>query len=187
MENLASLTDQEIIDACLSGNENAFAEIIRRYEPRVAATVIGMLGRCPEAEDVGQETFIRFYKSMSKFRGESSLSTYLTRIAMNLSINELNRRKRQSRFMPLDDPEISRKTSGDPGNQADSESGAIIRRAVAQLAPKFRSTIVLRLIEGYSTEETAQILQLPVGTVLSRLARAKVQLMNLLTPYKELL
>ncbi|HPC35048.1 MAG TPA: sigma-70 family RNA polymerase sigma factor [Candidatus Marinimicrobia bacterium] len=185
MENLALLTDQEIIDACLAGNENAFTEIIRRYESRVAATVIGMLGRCPEAEDVGQETFIRFYKSMSKFRGESSLSTYLTRIAMNLSINELNRRKRQSRFVPLDDPEISRKTSGDSGNQSDSESGTIVHWAVAQLAPKFRSTVVLRLMEGYSTEETAQILQLPVGTVLSRLARAKAQLLNLLAPYKE--
>ncbi|MFH1214789.1 MAG: RNA polymerase sigma factor, partial [Candidatus Neomarinimicrobiota bacterium] len=89
MEKTAFLTDQEIIDASISGNENAFAEIVRRYESRVAATVIGMLGHCPEADDVGQETFIRFFKSMRKFRGESAVGTYLIRIAMNLSLNEL--------------------------------------------------------------------------------------------------
>jgi len=64
----------------------------------VAATVIGMLGHCPEAEDIGQETFIRFYKSLDKFRGDASVGTYLTRIAINLSLNEIKRRRRQRKF-----------------------------------------------------------------------------------------
>jgi len=185
MEKRVQLTDQEIIDACLSGEKNAFAEIIRRYESKVAAIIIGMLGRCPEAEDVGQEVFIRFYKNIFKFRGESTVGTYLTRIAINLSLNEINRRKRQSRFVALDDPENSGKIFSHSENPAISDSHEIVRWAISRLDPKFRLAVVLRLIEGYSTEETARILQLPLGTVLSRLARAKAQLLNLLAPYKE--
>ena len=69
-----------------NGDNNAFKEIVKKYENQVAATVIGMLGYCTEAEDIGQETFIRFYKALHKFRGESSIGTYLTRIAINLSL-----------------------------------------------------------------------------------------------------
>ena len=70
-------------------------EIIKKYEGQVAATVIGMLGHVPEVEDVGQETFIRFYRSLPTFRGDASAGTYLTRIAINLCLNELKKRKRQ--------------------------------------------------------------------------------------------
>jgi len=185
MEKTALLTDQEIIEASISGNESAFAEIVRRHESKVAATVYGMLGRCPEAEDVGQETFIRFFKSMKKFRGESSVGTYLIRIAMNLSLNELDRRKRQSRVVTLDDPDFAGKIPGVRAAHEDTNTTEIVHWAVDQLEPKFRSAVVLRMIEGYSTEETAQILKLPLGTVLSRLSRAKAQLLKLLAPYKE--
>jgi len=185
MEKTAFLTDQEIIDASISGNENAFAEIVRRYESRVAATVIGMLGHCPEADDVGQETFIRFFKSMRKFRGESAVGTYLIRIAMNLSLNELDRRKRQTRIVALDDPDIAGKIPGTRAVHEDTNTTEIVHWAVDQLEPKFRSAVVLRMLDGYSTEETAQILHLPLGTVLSRLSRAKAQLLKLLAPYKE--
>jgi len=74
------LSDQELIARILDGNKNAFRDMIKRYEYLVAATVYGMLGKCPEAEDVGQETFIRFYNGLKNFRGESSVSSYLTRI-----------------------------------------------------------------------------------------------------------
>ncbi|MDH5745133.1 MAG: helix-turn-helix domain-containing protein, partial [Candidatus Aminicenantes bacterium] len=78
------LNEQELVRAAKNGDKNAFKELIKKYEHQVAATVIGMLGNCPEAEDVGQETFIRLYQSLDKFRGEASLGTYLTRIAINL-------------------------------------------------------------------------------------------------------
>jgi RNA polymerase sigma-70 factor (ECF subfamily) len=185
MEKTSLLTDQEIIEASLAGNENAFAEIVRRYESRVAVTVFSMLGRCPEAEDVGQETFIRFFKNMKNFRGESSVGTYLTRIAMNLSLNEIERRKRQNRFAALDDPEVARQIPGAPAEHENVNTVEIVNWAIERLEPKFRSAVVLRMIEGYSTEETAQILQLPIGTVLSRLARAKDHLSKVLAPYKE--
>jgi RNA polymerase sigma-70 factor (ECF subfamily) len=78
------LTDEQLIQASKQGDEQAFKELIRRHESRVASTVIGMLGNCPEAEDVGQETFIQFYKNLKHFRGDASIGTYLTRIAINL-------------------------------------------------------------------------------------------------------
>jgi RNA polymerase sigma-70 factor (ECF subfamily) len=178
-----NLTDQKLITAARRGDHEAFKELVRRYETRVAATVIGMLGKCPEAEDVGQETFIRFYKSLEKFRGESSLGTYLTRIAMNLSLNELRRRKRRAIIFfhkPLE--EVYDVPDAKASHQA-ADDKELVHQAIQKLEQKFRSVIVLRLIDGYSTEETARILNVPVGTVLSRLARAQKKLKELLKPY----
>ena len=169
------MTDEEIINEIKTGNQAPFRELIERYEPKIAATVIGMLGNTPEAEDVGQEVFIRFYKAVHSFRGDSSVRTYLTRIAINLSLNELKRRKRKNFLFfhsDEDTPEI-RDESGDVSYDGIPE---VIQKHIQELDPIFRSVLVLRLIEGYSTEETASILELPIGTVLSRLARAQKKL-----------
>lgn len=179
------LTDEKLIKTTLSGDDGAFKQLVVRYESRVAATVIGMLGNCPEAEDVGQESFIRFYKGLKDFRGNSSVATYLTRIAINLSLNELKRRKRRALLFP-------QKAAGEEENLPEqrqsnkyNEEKELIQFAVRKLGPKFRSVFVLRLIDGYSTAETAEILKLPVGTVLSRLARAQEKVRKILTPYWE--
>src|SRR5690242_12920636 len=87
-------TDAELIDRARSGDDRAFGVLVDRYERAVAATVIGMLGPGDDAEDVGQETFIRFHRALGSFRGDSSLKTYLVHIAMNLSLNALQRRRR---------------------------------------------------------------------------------------------
>lgn len=184
---MGSLSDEKLIEMILAGNDNAFKEIVRRYEPRVAATVIGMLGKCPEAGDVGQETFIRFYKSLKNFRGDSAVGTYLTRIAINLSLNELKRRKRSSMFFFRKDDDKPFDIPDEKVRSSDFDDKEIIQQAIGKLTPNFRSVIVLRLLDGYSSEETAQILNIPVGTVLSRLARGQKKLQELLTPYlKEL-
>lgn len=180
------MSDGKLIAAAKTGDADAFKQLVKRYEPRVAATVIGMLGNCPEADDVGQETFIRFYNGLDRFRGESSAATYLTRIAINLSLNELKRRKRKS-FL------FFHKTNEDeefdiPDENASTDYGdekETVQKAIRELEPKFRSVVVLRLIDGYSTRETAQILKIPTGTVLSRLARAQKKLKELLSPYME--
>jgi len=176
------LTDQKIIEAVLAGNIEAFRELTKRYESRVAATVIGMLGKCAEAEDVGQETFIRFYNSLGNFRGESSVGTYLTRIAINLSLNELKRRKRRSMFFQSE-PEEGFEVRNTYSSSEYSGEREIVQRAIQKLEPKFRSVIVLRLLDGYSTQETSEILNVPVGTVLSRLSRAQKKLKKILIPY----
>jgi RNA polymerase sigma-70 factor (ECF subfamily) len=176
-------TDDELIRESRSGNHDAFREIVRRYEDRVAATVIGMMGSGPEAEDVGQEVFIRFYKHLNQFRGDAKLATYLTRIAINLSLNALRRRKR-NRLIFWDqsvESEISNHSS--VSHDPYDEEKEIVQKAILQLEPSFRSIVVLRIIEGYSTREAAKMLGIPEGTVLSRLARAQKKLKELLTPY----
>ena len=167
--------DSDLIDRARAGDERAFRDIVERYESQVAATVVGMLGPGHEAEDVGQETFIRLYRSLERFRGESSLGTYVTRIAINLSLTALKRRKRwTSRFVRQDDRERGfPEASWDPRADLDREETACtVRAAVERLAPNHRAVVVLRLIDGYSTRETAEILGIPAGTVMSRLARA---------------
>ncbi|MDP4174608.1 MAG: sigma-70 family RNA polymerase sigma factor [Bacteroidota bacterium] len=177
------MDESELIERCRNGEQQAFSEIIRRYKGKIASTIFGMLGRCDEADDIGQEVFIRFYKSVNNFRGESALGTYLTRIAINLSLNEIKRRKLRSflSFEKLieegkDIMDIDAKSSLD-------ENKEIIQKAIQKLSSKYRSVLVLRLIDDYSTEETAKILNLPVGTVLSRLARAQIKLREYLKPY----
>ena len=141
-----------------------------------------MLGHTTEAEDVGQETFVRFYQSLHRFRGESSIGTYLTRIAINQSLNEIRKRKR-NRNLFFSKSENAIENVADAHNLKDQkETKKLVQLGLQKLPPKFRSVIVLRLIDGYSTEETAKILKLPVGTVLSRLARAQMKLKEILTP-----
>lgn len=178
-------SDNDLIERIRSENDQAaFSEIVRRYKARIASTVNGMLGRGDAAEDIGQEVFIRFYNSIGNFRGESSLGTYLTRIAINLSLNELKRRKlrRLLSFDALREEgiEIEDKNQKDPVD----EKKEIVQRAINNLSDKHRAVVVLRLIDEYSTEETAKILGLPVGTVLSRLARAQAKLKESLINYR---
>lgn len=176
------LNDQQLIINARNKDSDAFKELIKKYEHQVAATVIGMLGYCTEAEDIGQETFIRFYNSLDKFRGDASVGTYLTRIAINLSLNELKRRKRQRKlFFSRSNDNIENVPDTKESNNK-KEINELVRLGIQKLEPKFRTVLVLRLIDGYSTQETAQTLNLPVGTVLSRLARAQMKLKEILKP-----
>ena len=179
VERPESASDQVLIDRARAGDEGAFRDLVERYESRVAATVIGMLGAGDDAEDVGQETFIRLYRSLDRFRGESSLGTYLTRIAINLSLTALKKRKRRiSRFVSKDEMERDLpEASWDPRGELERKDDVRrVREAVTRLAPDHRTVVVLRMIDGYSTREAAEILGIPVGTVMSRLARAMERL-----------
>jgi RNA polymerase sigma-70 factor (ECF subfamily) len=177
------LTDFELLELAKCSDRSAFTEIVKRYKSRIASTIYGMLGKCDEADDVGQEVFIRFYKSMGNFRGDSALGTYLTRIAINLSLNEISRRKRKSIFsfdkMMEDGSDIQENNN----SVKENENREIIQLALQKLSAKYRTVIVLRLIDGYSTKETANILGVPLGTVLSRLTRAQIKLKEYLQPH----
>jgi RNA polymerase sigma-70 factor (ECF subfamily) len=176
-------TDEQLIQAARENDEKAFMEIIERYEPRIAATIVGMLGNCAEAEDVGQETFIRFYQALDSFRGESSLNTYLTRIAINLSLNELKRRKRGYSLFSKKASDEFHDIPSKVTMKLPYEDRELVDKALKRLKPEYRSVLVLRLVNGYSTTETASILNLPQGTVLSRLARGQSKMRELLKPY----
>lgn len=185
---LAHAPDHELMQRARDGDERAFRELVERYEPAVAAVVVGMLGPGDDADDVGQETFIRFYGALGSFRGEASLKTYLRRIAVNLSLNALKRRRRFAfRFLSRD---RAREPLPEPpvvidGEVEQREAQAKVRAAIDRLGPRHRPVVVLRMIEGCSTRETAEILGLPEGTVLSRLSRAMRQLEDELRPYVE--
>jgi RNA polymerase sigma-70 factor (ECF subfamily) len=176
------LRDEELIKSAIDGNTNAFKALVVKYESQVAKTVIGMLGNCHETDDIGQETFIRFYKSLGSFRGESSLSTYLTRIAINLSLNELKRRKRRSFFFQFKKSEDLEKISYERTDIELNETKEIVHYAIQKLEPQFRAVIVLRLIDSYSIKEISEILNVPKGTVSSRIARAQKKLRGILLP-----
>tara|TARA_B100000674_G_scaffold477396_1_gene473035 strand:- start:425 stop:1003 length:579 start_codon:yes stop_codon:yes gene_type:complete len=168
-------TDVECIARTKTGDGQAFRQLVERYEGQVAATVVGMLGSGAEAEDVGQEVFIRFYESLDKFRGDSAVGTYLTRIAINLSLNAVERRKRMRwRFWSRDEAEDPPEYVGVDGREERSrqEQSESVHAALQQLDPAFRAVVVLRMLEGYSTKETADLLDVAEGTVLSRLSRA---------------
>ena len=181
------LSDAQLLALARDGDGNAFRQIVDRYEPVVAATVIGMLGRGDDADDVGQETFVRFHRALGAFREESALKTYLVRIAMNLSLNALKQRKRRGlRFLSRDsDRDIPVAIAPAPDVPLDEtqERHDIVNRAVFQLREKHRAVVTLRLLQGLSVRETAQALDIPEGTVLSRLARATEQLRTALQPY----
>lgn len=165
-------TDEELIASVQQGDLASFKTLVVRHEGKVAGVVRSMLGSTPEAEDVGQEVFIRFYESLQKFRGESAVSTYLIRIAINLSLNEIKRRKR--RFSIFAREEEGQNEMMIETNQMDLSE--MIKHEFNRLDADFKAVATLRLVEGYSTEETADILGIPLGTVLSRLARAQRKL-----------
>lgn len=176
--------DEELLEQARKGDQRAFRLLVERYEGKVAATVIGMLGRGPEADDVGQEVFVRFYRSMDKFRGDSSLGTYLTRIAINQSLKAVRRRQSWSRrFLDWELAPSPEAVSDDPADRIDRSE--LVDRGLSQLTPEHRAVTVLRLMEGYSTKETAGILDIPEGTVMSRLSRALRKLEDVLRPELE--
>ena len=172
------------------GKQEAFRWIVDRHQQRVRTTILGMLGDSAEADDVAQEVFIRFYKAINDFREDAKLSTYLTRIAINLSLNELKRRKRKngriiSMFWKNEEDEKQKvlqitDQSADLSRYDEREK---IQYALQRLPEQFRTIVVLRLIEGFSVQETSEMLGIPMGTIASRLARAQKKLKEILTDH----
>lgn len=181
MKSFSTPSDVELIERAKQGDNAAFRMLVNRHEHQVRSIVIGMLGKTVEADDVAQEVFIRFYRSLGDFRGEAALSTYLSRIAINLSLNEIKRRENCHMRLAFFQGEHMRSEQAD--NCVDPERHDIrdsIQKALKTLEPDFRIIIILRLIEGYSVRETAEMLQLPQGTVASRLARAQEKMKDIL-------
>ncbi len=172
-----SISEEELIKASINGDKKAFGEIVECYRKMVARTVKGMLGDSVFAEDIGQEVFIKLYYSLPEFRGDSKLSTYIQKIAVNLTLNELKKRKRAfSLFSQKGNDEMSALDIPDGDSGERSEAAEIVNKALMALEPEFRIVVTMRMLQGYSTKETAEILDLPLGTVLSRLFRAQEQL-----------
>ncbi len=180
-ELFSDVGDDQLIRSSLDGDKEAFGQIVIRYQKMVARTVKGMLGDSVFAEDIGQEVFIKLYYSLPKYRGDAKLSTYIQKIAVNMTLNELKRRKRFfSLFSQKENNEMYELDIADNNNIERTETEEIVTKALQILDPRFRIVVAMRMLQGYSTKETAEILELPLGTVLSRLSRAQEQLRQIL-------
>ncbi|MBD3413912.1 MAG: sigma-70 family RNA polymerase sigma factor [Candidatus Aminicenantes bacterium] len=177
--------EKTLVSLAQSGDTNAFKELVLKYEPQVARTVVGLLGPGPEAEDVGQDTFIKFYGALSRFRGESSVGTYLTRIAINLSLNVIRKRKR-TRMVFFRKKNFTAEDTRDLKNPMNPlEAQDLITKGLQMIEYKFRMVLILRYMNGYTTKETAEILNIPQGTVMSRVSRGMEKIEKILKPLYE--
>ena len=180
---IENLSDHELIDSAKGGDEMAFAEIVRRYRNPITNYLYRFLNDYEEAVDLAQETFVRVYFALERYHTEYAFSTYIYRIATNLAISELRKRKRRKLvsltgfFQYGDDEEEDFQPPDEKPlpdvNLVENEQSKIIGRAIATLPEKYRAPIVLREIEGKSYDEIAEILDLGLGTTKSRINRAR--------------
>ncbi len=179
-------SDHSLIEAARSGDEAAFAEIIARYKNPITNYLHRFLNDHEEAVDLAQETFIKVYYAMDRYHTGYAFSTYIYRIATNLAISELRRRKRRTLLsltglFQAEDNEAVEFQPPDARYVPDAEferdeQTRIITSAIAALPTKYRAPIVLREIEGLSYEEIAGVLELGLGTTKSRISRARALL-----------
>lgn len=175
-------TDEQMVERALSGDPEAFGEIVRRWERRIFALAFGMLGREEDARDATQETFLAAFRNLRGFRGEARVSSWLHRIAVNQCITRQRRAKVRSET-PLEDEaekngavfvspaEIS------PARAAEtSEQTAAVRVAVCALPAELRQVVVMKEFEELTFQEISDVLEVPLSTVKSRLYTALRQL-----------
>jgi RNA polymerase sigma-70 factor (ECF subfamily) len=181
-----SADDHRLIAECLEGDTAAFGVLVRRYQGRLYNTVYRLVDNAEDARDVVQEAFLNAYQSLDGFKGDSLFFTWLYRIAVNTAISL----KRKQRVMvridggrdgghgvePLDPSDLSR--PGHALEQAEQEHW--IQQALGRLSPEHRAVLVLKDMEGQKYETMAAILQVPIGTIRSRLHRARLELRELL-------
>ena len=178
--------DATLVDAARAGNIEAFETLVRHYQTRMVNFALAIVRDVGEAEDVAQETFLRAYRSLARFRGESSFKTWLYTIATNTARSTLDRRSRRERVsrQSLDDERLGLAADQVPDGLSDAESTLVRRQAIdqalAMLSDEFRVAVVLRDVEGLDYKEIARVTGAPVGTVESRIFRARQRLRMLL-------
>lgn len=187
------LSDHALIKATKEGDEEAFAQIVARYRNPITNYLYRFLNDYEEAVDLAQETFVRVYYALERYHTEYAFSTYIYRIATNLAISEIRKRKRRRLFSltGLFQSEEENETEFQPTDEKslpdedliEDEKSRVIAKAIATLPDKYRAPIVLREVEGKSYEEIAQILQLGLGTTKSRISRARGLLKEKLKHY----
>ena len=181
-QNRFIYSDEQLMSLFQGGDENAYIELVNRYKDKLINFIFNYLGDLETSEDVVQETMIKLYQKKHYYKEIAKFSTWLYTIAKNLANTELRKRKQRkttllSQFskddktyeLPSNDPEPGQEIQTDIVNK-------IIRDAVDQLSEKFKIVIVLRDIQGLSYEDISEIINVPIGTVKSRINRARLQL-----------
>ncbi len=186
-------TDQELVRRVQAGDQTAFNLLVLKYQHRVLKLVGRFVNDAAEAEDVAQEAFLKAYRALASFRGDSAFYTWLYRIAINTAKNALvSQRRRPVDFdLDLQDPDqydrqAKLKEADTPeGVLLTDEIRAVVEEAMEQLPEDLRTAIVLRELEGLSYEEIAEAMDWPVGPVRSRIFRAREAIDKKLKPLLE--
>jgi len=188
-------TERNLIEKCKQGDRKAFDTLIRGYEKRVYNLAYRLSGHYDEANDISIDAFVRVFQALRLFRGEANFSTWLFRIVTNVYLDRRKRTRNKQHlsleeYIELEENSVARQIE-DPNPTPDMRAEASERRDVLQQAinglPDYqRAMIVLYHTEGLSYEEIAEVLALPIGTVKSRLNRARLTLREKLNPLKEL-
>ena len=176
-----SADDYQLIAECLAGRSAAFGELVSRYQDRVYNTVYRLLNNAEDARDVVQEAFLSAYQSLHSFKGDALFFTWLYRIAVNTAISH---KRKQRPFLRLQTTEDGPTTDPlDPSDANRPEHGMEIadeerrvQEALSRLSSEHRTVLIMKDMEGQKYEDMAEILQIPIGTVRSRLHRARLEL-----------
>lgn len=161
-----------VVERARRGDQEAFATVIRHYDPGLRALAYRLLGDRDRMDDALQEAYVKAFRSLPRFRGEARLGTWLYRIVYNACLDEL-RRLRRTAHEPLDEA-AEAGAAADPGDVAAGRGD--LARALAALQPQERATVLLVDAQGFDYREAARILDIPEGTVASRLNRARAAL-----------
>lgn len=174
--------DRFLIVKAKDGDKNAYGKLVLKYQRRLIRQIFMMLGRVDTAEDIVQEAFVRGYLALDSFEINRPFYPWITRIARNLALNRIKRDSKMSVFSELDETEIEvPDVSDNPlDNLIDRENDRRLAQAVLTLPIPFRTVFVLRMIEKMSYEDIAGKLKISVGTVNSRLSRAREKLVEML-------
>jgi RNA polymerase sigma-70 factor (ECF subfamily) len=195
--SLREKTDQEVVALAKEGSEEAYRELIRRYERPVFSLIFRMVRNRELAEDLSQETFIKVLNAVQTYRPEFKFSSWVFKIANNAAIDHLRKRELDTLSLEgsphADTPELIEATALQIGERGESqlqevenrELGGTIEQAISRLRPEYRSCILLRHVEGRTYEEIAEILNLPLGTVKTYIHRARNELRILLRDVRE--
>ncbi len=175
-------TDEQMVERALSGDPEAFGEIVRRWERRIFALAFGMLGREEDARDATQETFLAAFHNLRGFRGEAKVSSWLHRIAVNQCITRQRRAKVRSETALEDEAEKNVAVFISPADVSPAlivenrEQSIAVRRAVSALPSDLRQVVVMKEFEELTFQEISEVLGVPLSTVKSRLYTALRQL-----------
>ena len=180
--NKYSYSDEQLMLLFQGGNENAYIELVNRYKDKLINFIFNYLGDIESSEDVVQETMIKLYQKKHYYKEIAKFSTWLYTIAKNLANTELRRRKQRkttllSQFSKDDKMYDLPSNDNEVGQEIQTEIvSKIIREAIDQLSEKFKTVITLRDIQQLSYEDISNIIDVPIGTVKSRINRARLQL-----------
>lgn len=179
------MNERELIARLQKRDEAAFEELIRQYEKKVYTLCFRMCGNSEDAEEAAQDAFLALWRGIDRFRQESSLSTWIYRLATNACIDTLRRRKKQSGSVSLDDEELfvdAVDTSPQPQETVEHrETQKLLQEGLSALPEEYRKVLILREIEGLSYTEIAESASIELGTVKSRISRGRSFLRNFLS------